>query len=162
MVRKEIRKLIRWTRTIIRGSFAGLIFQRLQWLQKMMILKVKPARSIFRQFEERHITLLSMVQKQVRGVAQISLAYSDKSSDSSSIRRTTATGRNTENFDLSKLSALDSYTNPSFEWSSPSAGIVPSPHGGSSIPETTVKVFRKRMMGKLNCSRRTHQRIFQS
>ena len=64
--------------------------------------------------------------KASKGVAQISLAYSDKSNGSSSIRRTTATGRNTENFDLSKLTALDSYTNPSFEWSSPSAGIVHS------------------------------------
>ena len=86
--------------------------------------------------------------KASKGVAQISLAYSDKSSGSSSIRRTTATGRNTETFDLSKLTALDSYTNPSFEWSSPSAGIVRLSSEGSSIPETTVKVFRKRNDGQ--------------
>jgi hypothetical protein len=86
--------------------------------------------------------------KASKGVAQISLAYSKDTKGSSAVRRTTATNGNTETYDLSKLTTLDSFTNPSFEWSSPSEGIVRLSSGQSSIPETTVKVFRKRNDGQ--------------
>lgn len=86
--------------------------------------------------------------KASKGVAQISLAYSDNSSGSPSVRRTTATNGNTQTYDLSKLTTLDSFTNPSFEWSSPSEGIVRLSSGQSPIPETTVKVFRKKKDGQ--------------